>query len=157
MAKQSPRPGETPAAKRTWRRTNWPDHNRALAAPGGVTLWLHDEVLRNWRAVGGKGMRYSDPVRPAHSGGLQAVFAADRAMVSPLALVTMARGGLSSLKTMLRLTVPAPHYATLSRRATDLAVPKLKRGAMKGPLHLAIDLGRAEAVRRGRRTMAMTA
>ena len=40
--------------------TNWPDYNRALVARGGVTLWLHEEVLRERRAVGGKGMRYSD-------------------------------------------------------------------------------------------------
>ena len=60
MAKQSPRPGETPRAKRSWRVTNWPDCNRALVSHSGVTLWLDEEVLRDWRAVGGKGMRYSD-------------------------------------------------------------------------------------------------
>lgn len=40
---------------------------------------------------------------------------------------------------MLGLTIPVPHYSTLSRRAADLVVPKLVRGAQKGPLHLAID------------------
>ena len=64
----------------------------------------------------------------------------------------MARGFLSSLKTMLRLTIPVPHYSTLSRRAADLAVPELERGPQKGPqkgpLHLAIDSGRPQALRR---------
>ena len=40
--------------------TNWPDYNGALVARGGFTLWLHEDVLRDWRAKGGKGMRYSD-------------------------------------------------------------------------------------------------
>ena len=57
MAQQSPPSDDTPPAKRTWRVTNWPDYNRALASRGGVTLWLHEEVLRGWRAVGGKGNR----------------------------------------------------------------------------------------------------
>ena len=49
------------------------------------------------------------------------------------------QGFLSSLKTMPGLAIPVPHYSTLSRRAADQAVPDLKRGAQKGPLHLAID------------------
>lgn len=129
MAKRSPPPVETPAAKRTWRVTNWRDYNRALASRGGVTLWLHDEVLRDWRAVGGKGMRYSDAaIRCALS--IRAVYKL------PL---QQTQGFLSSLKTMLGLTIPVPHYSTLSRRAADLAVPELRRGAQTGPLHLAID------------------
>lgn len=109
--------------------TNWPDYNRALASRGGVTLWLHDEVLRDWRAVGGKGMRYSDAaIRCALS--IRAVYKL------PL---RQTQGFLSSLKTMLGLTIPVPHYSTLSRRAADLAVPELRRGAQAGPLHLAID------------------
>ena len=129
MAKQSPRPGETPPAKRTWRVTNWPDYNRALVARGGVTLWLHEEVLRDWRAVGGKGMRYSDA----------AILCALSIRAVYKLPLRQTEGFLSSLKTMLRLTIPVPHYSTLSRRAADLAVPELKRGAQKGPLHLAID------------------
>ena len=40
---------------------NWPDCNRALVALGGVTLWLHEKVLRDWRAVGGKGCATAMP------------------------------------------------------------------------------------------------
>ena len=129
MAKQFPPPDETCPAKRAWRVTNWPDYNRALVSRGGVTLWLHDEVLRDWRATGGKGMRYSDAAILCAL-GIRAVYKL------PL---RQTQGFLRSLKTMLGLTIPVPHYATLSRRAADLAVPDLRRGAQTGPLHLAID------------------
>ena len=129
MAKQSPSRVKTPAATQTWRVTNWPDYNRALVARGGVTLWRHEEVLRDWRAVGGKGMRCSD-VAILCALSIRAVYKL------PLA---QTQGFLLSLKTALQLTIPVPHYATLSRRAADLAVPQLKRGAQKRPLHLAID------------------
>jgi hypothetical protein len=109
--------------------TNWPDYNRALVARGGVTLWLHEEVLRDWRAVGGKGMRYSDA----------AILCALSIRAVYKLPLRQTQGFLLSLKTALGLTIPVPHYATLSRRAADLAVPELKRGAQKGPLHLAID------------------
>lgn len=128
MAQQSPPRVETPPAKRTWRVTNWADYNRALVARGGVTLWLHEEVLRDWRAVGGKGMRYSDA----------AILCALSIRAVYKLPLRQTQGFLLSLKTALQLTIPVPHYATLSRRAADLAVPELKRGAQKGPLHLAI-------------------
>ena len=108
--------------------TNWADYNRALVARGGVTLWLHEEVLRDWRAVGGKGMRYSDA----------AILCALSIRAVYKLPLRQTQGFLLSLKTALQLTIPVPHYATLSRRAADLAVPELKRGAQKGPLHLAI-------------------
>ena len=108
--------------------TNWPGYDRALVSRGKVTLWLHEDVLRHWRAVGGKGMRYSDAaILCALS--LRAVFRL------PL---RQTQGFLHSLKALLGLTIVVPHYSTLSRRAPDLAVPDLVRGAQKGPLHLAI-------------------
>ena len=113
----------------TYRVTNWCDYNRALMSRGEVTLWLDEAVLDGWRAVGGKGMRYSDAaILCALS--LRAVYKL------PL---RQTQGFLHSLKAMLGLTIPVPHYSTLARRAADLAVPQLERGPQKGPLHLAID------------------
>ena len=57
MTQQQPSPA---ASKQAYRVTNWPSCNLALAARGEVTLWLHEEVLHGWRAVGAKGMRTSD-------------------------------------------------------------------------------------------------
>lgn len=124
-----PPPAPKAPAKATYRVTNWPDYNRALVSRGSVTLWLHEAVLRDWRANGGKGKRYSDTaILCALS--LRAIFKL------PL---RQTEGLLRSFKAMLGLTIPVPHYATLSRRAAVLAVPQLERGPQNGPLHLAID------------------
>ena len=71
--------------------TNWPDYNRALVARGGVTLWLDEEVLRDWRAVGGKGMRYNDA----------AILCALSIRAVYKLPLRQTQGVLSSLKTML--------------------------------------------------------
>lgn len=51
----------------------------------------------------------------------------------------VANGFLTSLKTLLGLTIPVPHYSTYSRRAAGLDVPRLTRASGGGPVHLAID------------------
>ena len=115
--------------KRKYRVTNWPDYNRALVSRGEVTLWTFDAVLCGWRARGGKGKRYSDAaILCALS--LRAVFKL------PL---RQTQGFLTSLKTLLGLTIPVPHYSTCSRRAAGLDVPRLTRPSGGGPVHLAID------------------
>jgi hypothetical protein len=50
-----------------------------------------------------------------------------------------AQGFLTSLKTLLGLTIPVPHYSTYSRRAAGLDVPRLTRPSGGGSVHLAID------------------
>lgn len=116
-------------AKQTYRVTNWSEYSGALVSRGEVTIWLDEAVLRDWQAVGGKGMRYSEAaILCALS--LRAVFKL------PL---RQTQGFLRSLKVALNLTIPVPHYSTLSRRAADLMVPPLPRGSRHGPVHLAID------------------
>lgn len=96
---------------------------------GSITLWIDEEVLANWRATGGKGLRYSDAaILCALS--LRAVFRL---------VLRQTQGLLLSLKHLLGLTIDIPNYSTLSRRATRLKVPQLTRPAGNGPLHLAID------------------
>ena len=134
MAQHSSPPAQTIPATRRYRVTNWPDYNRALVSRGAVTLWLHEEVLRGWRATGGKGKRHGDAaIRCGLS--LRAIFKL------PL---RQTQGFLRSLTVLLGLTIPVPHYATLSRRAQDLVVPPLPRGARDGPVHLAIDSPRSD-------------
>lgn len=127
---QHPQPAvEAVAARQTYRVTTWREYNRALVSRGAVTLWLDEAVLVGWRAVGGKGMRSSDAA---------ILCALSLRAVYKLAL-RQAQGFLHSLKAMLGLTIPVPHYSTLSRRAADLVVADLERGPRDGPLHLAID------------------
>lgn len=113
--------------KPRYRVTNWPDYNRALVERGSVTLWLSEEVVRGWRAPGGKGCVYSDvAIRCALS--LRAVFNLT---------LRQAQGFLMSLAQRLLPGLPVPHYSTLCRRAAGLQVPKPAR--KRGAVHLVVD------------------
>jgi len=110
-----------------YRVTNWPEYNRALVERGSVTLWIDAEVIRGWRARGGKGCVYSDlAIRCGLS--LRAVFNLT---------LRQTQGFLASLAKVLLLGQPVPHYSTLSRRAAALDVPACARRS--GPVHLVID------------------
>lgn len=129
MAHRILSPAETASPKPKYRVTNWPAYNRALVSRGEVRLWIDDAVLSGWRASGGKGKRYSDAaILCALS--LRAVFK------MPL---RQTQGFLASLKKLLELTIPVPHYSTLARRAAGLVVPQHIRASGGGPVHLAID------------------
>lgn len=119
----------TSAPKPRYRITNWRDYNRALVARGSITLWIDDEVLANWRATGGKGLRYSDAAMLCAL-SLRAVFRL------PL---RQTQGFLLGLKLVLGLTIDIPHYSSFCRRAATLEVPQFTRPAGSEPLHLAID------------------
>lgn len=128
MAQRTPNPPAT-GTKPRYRVTNWRDYNRALVARGAVTLWIDEEVLANWRATGGRGLRYSDA-----------------AILCALSLRTVFRlplrqtqGFLLGLKQLLGLTIDIPNFSTFSRRAATLDVPQINRPVGDGPLHLAID------------------
>jgi hypothetical protein len=113
--------------KPRYRVTNWPEYNRALVERGSVTLWLSDEVIRGWRARGGKGCVYSDlAIRCALS--LRAVFQLT---------LRQAQGFLASLANRFLPGLPVPHYSTLCRRASGLEIPAPVR--KPGPVHLVID------------------
>ena len=117
-----------PPLKTQYRVENWRDYNRSLVSRGSITLWVDDEVLKGWRARGGKGRRYSDmAIRAALC--LRSVFG--------LAL-RQTQGFLESLKSMMGLTILVPHYSTFSRRAEGLEMPDPVR-QINGPVILAID------------------
>lgn len=127
MVRKSRTDPQEPSPKPRYRVTNWPAYNRALVERGSVTLWLSDDVIRGWRAQGGKGCVYSDlAIRCALS--LRAVFRLT---------LRQAQGFLASLANRLLPGLPVPHYSTLSRRAAGLDIPVPARGP--GPVHLVID------------------
>lgn len=120
------RPQES-SPKPRYRVTNWPEYNRALVQRGSVTLWLSDEVIKGWRARGGKGCVYSDlAIRCGLS--LRAVFNLT---------LRQTQGFLASLATRLLPGLPVPHYSTLSRRAAGLDIPV--PASSSGPVHLVVD------------------
>ncbi len=127
MAWKSHTPQTPPAARPRYRVTNWPEYNRALVARGSVTLWISEDVVRGWRARGGKGCVYSDM--------------AIRFGLSPGAVFNLTlrqtQGFLASLSAKLLPGLPVPHYSTLCRRAAGLFVPQPR--CRPDPLHVVID------------------
>jgi Transposase DDE domain len=127
MARKFRTKSQQSSPKPRYRVTNWPEYNRALVQRGSVTLWLSDEVIRGWRAQGGKGCVYSDLA--IHCGlGLRAVFGLT---------LRQTQGFLASLANRLLPRLPVPHYSTLCRRAAGLEIPVPAR--RPGPVHLVID------------------
>ena len=84
--------------------TNWGDDNRALTSRGEVTLWLHEDVLRDLRAVGGRGMLSSDA----------AILCALRLRAVFKLALQLAQGFLNSLKTLPGFTTSVQHSASLA-------------------------------------------
>jgi hypothetical protein len=118
--------------KRRYRIRNWRDYNSALVRRGSLTLWVEQSVVNRWR----------DTASPVRRGRRR--FYSDLAITCALTLrevyhlpLRSTQGLVSSVLRLLGADSPAPHYSTLSRRATSLEV-KLPR-LSKGPLHLAVD------------------
>jgi len=127
MARKFRTKSQQSSPKPRYRVTNWPEYNRALVQRRSVTLWLSDEVIRGWRAQGGKGCVYSDLA--IHCGlGLRAVFGLT---------LRQSQGFLASLANRLLPGLPVPHYSTLCRRAARLEIPVPAR--RPGPVHLVVD------------------
>lgn len=118
--------------RQQYRIRNWRDYNKALVSRGSLTLWVEQRTLNAWR----------DHCLPARRGRRRTY--SEMAISCALTLrelyqlpLRSTEGLVRSLLRLLNLNLPAPHYSTLSRRATSLAVT-LPRSS-KGALHLAID------------------
>jgi hypothetical protein len=127
MAGKSRTGPQQSSQKTRYRVTNWPEYNRALVERGSVTRWLSDEVIRGWRASGGKGCVYSDlAIRCGLS--LRAVFRLT---------LRQAQGFLASLVSQFLPVLPVRHYSTLCRRSAGLDIRFPAR--RQGHVHLVID------------------
>jgi Transposase DDE domain len=122
----------TKKPKRQSRIRDWQHYNKALIQRGSLTLWVETRSLSTW-------LNQDHPPRR----GRRRLYA-DVAVLCALTLrevyhlpLRSTEGLVRSLMHLLGLSLPVPHYSTLSRRAASLAVnlPRLK----SGPLHLAID------------------
>ena len=112
---------------------NWAMYNESLKKRGSITLWIHEDVLRAWKAApeavrprGGQ-KRYSD-------GAIECLL-----MVKGVYHLAyrQTEGFAGSLSKHLGVALPIPDYSTLNRRARTLQVnlPTSK----KGSIHLVLD------------------
>lgn len=118
--------------KDKYRVTNWSTYNKALIGRGDITLWIEDEVLREWYHEGpdqqGAQYLYSDKCIECLL-GLKVVF---RLAYRQL------EGFANSILKLLHFDLTVPSYSQICRRAKemeiDLSIPKTKR-----PIHLVVD------------------
>jgi Transposase DDE domain len=119
--------------KRQYRIRNWQQYNKALVRRGSLTLWIDEGSLETWLSADyrvGRG-------RPQ--------LYADAAILCSLLLrevyhlpLRATQGLVSSVLRLMQVSLPVPHYSTLSRRARLLEVPLSARADTR-PLHLIID------------------
>jgi hypothetical protein len=112
---------------------NWSADNRALVERGSLTVWIDEDALTNW-------MCEKDPKKIGRP-----FVSSDAAVELVLTLREMyhlplraAQGFAASILHALGVTVPVPHYSTLSRRAARLAVD-LGATAATGPRVILMD------------------
>jgi hypothetical protein len=120
-----------PTKKATYRIRNWAEYDRALIRRGSLTIWVDQGSLDAWHHQGpprwGAKFVYSDTA-------IQCLLTIRAVFHLPLRAT---QGMAQSVFELMGLDLDVPHYSTLSRRATELAVDLSRRS--KGPLHLVLD------------------
>jgi hypothetical protein len=122
----------TPKYKTKYKVKNWPAYEAALKKRGDITVWFDEGAIRAWNAPpsgrpGGQ-TKYSD-VAIVTSLTLRLVF--------HLAL-RQTEGFVASLIRLMGLGLDAPDHTTLSRRNSNVEVPRLAK-THDGPIHLVVD------------------
>jgi IS5 family transposase len=104
-------------SNRSGAKRDWSAYNQALRERGSLTLWVDEEVVANWR-----------PDHDPHKLGTPFLYS-DSAIELILTLRAMyhlplrgAEGFARSVFGLMGLSVPLPHYSTLSRRAGRLEI-----------------------------------
>jgi len=121
--------------KQTRKVTNWPAYNASLRQRGSLTVWFSDKAIAGWRAAPRTtpgGQAWYSPLAILTALTLKAVF--------QLAL-RQTEGLIGSIIDLLGLALAVPTYATLSRRAATVEVPRPRASpdADREPVHLVVD------------------
>ena len=120
----------------SYRSRNWKEYNTALCRRGSLTIWLDEEAAASWLNAERTGKRgapkiYSDSAIQC-SATLGEVYGQ---------ALRQTTGLLASILQLLGLSLPVPHYSTLSRRRKTLAVDfGTQRASLRDePVHVVID------------------
>lgn len=119
--------------KATYRITNWSDYNKALIGRGSLTLWFHDEVVKQWTTPPQTGK----PGHPFEYSDLAIECGLTFKAVYGLAL-RQTQGFVASLLELLQVALKTPSYSTFSRRQQTLEVA-LPRQTPGKAFHMVVD------------------
>ena len=107
---------------------NWREYNAGLVERGSLTVWLDESALSGWCEVEKSGGRGASLTYSATA--IQAILLLKAVYHLPLrAAQGFATSVLGLLGLRLGLSVPVPHYSTLSRRqiGLELRLPLARR------------------------------
>ena len=131
-ARRSPK-RRSSGKKKPYRIRNWREYNAALVQRGSFTVWIDEAALSGWCHTQRSGRRgasrlYSDV----------AITAALLLKVVYRLPLRATQGLLASLLQVLGLSLPVPHYSTLSRRQALLEVAVSQQMRTEA-IHLVVD------------------
>lgn len=119
--------------KRVYRIRNWSEYTASLIQRGSVSVWISEEVQRQWYApAGGRKGRpclYSDIA-------IQAILVLRTVFRLPLRGI---QGAIMSIFAIARIDLAIPNFSTLSRRMPKLAVDIGHDIPADDPLVIAVD------------------
>ena len=121
--------------KQSYPVRNWREYNAALVERGSLTVWLDESASLGWLQGEKCGRRGASLTYSATA--IQAILLLKAVYHLPL---RAAQGFATSVLRLMGLTLPVPHFSTLSRRqiGLELRLP-LARRRNNEALHLVVD------------------
>jgi hypothetical protein len=112
---------------------NWSHYNKSLTNRGNLFFWIHQDALKKWKAS-------KDP----HFIGAPKQYSDDAIMCMMTIKIVFNRpyrqliGFMLSIFTMMKLSLPLPHFTTVAERARELRT-QFKTLSTKKPKDLVFD------------------
>ena len=135
MPKQKKSPRNPSRKSGRYKVTNWKEYNRSLKNRGSITLWLSEDVRKQWYYKGkkqkGAQFKYS----------AQCIEACCMIRKVYRLALRQTEGLVESIISLLQLEMDVPHYSVLCRRSKTLKISSvLVRRINKGEhLHIVLD------------------
>jgi len=120
--------------KLSYKITNWKDYNQALKQRGSLTVWLSDDLEKNWLAPLAAESRRGRPFVYSQT-CINLILTLHHLFKLALRQVV---GFVESLFTLLGKILPVPEFSRLSKRAAQ-ALSSLALPSLQEPTHLVID------------------
>ena len=118
--------------KARYRVTNTSDYNESLRRRGDLTVWVADDVARDW----------SSPPRKTRGGQpLYSELAIEICLTLRVVFrlpLRQTQGFMRSIVKLMDLDLPVPDYSTLSRRGKGLKIVQQRQASNK-PITLIVD------------------
>ena len=126
-------PAPSQPKKARYHLRNWNAYNQALVQRGSLTIWFDEAAIQAWL----RNERAGQVGSPSTYADTAIMCALTLKAVDHLKL-RQTEGFVRSLLQLMAIDLPVPDYTTLSRRASDLAVPLLRQECME-PIHRVVD------------------